>query len=324
MTEMPTTTIRPVLKSGGNITVGEITDGSLYLRYNDGSSEGVCEPASEKLDYGGGDERQTGLVATCGMLKTAIGKIGAVSAASSEISESDIDNAFSQRRQFSCEEMREEGNVSDYVSFADYSGPVSYRTRTSDVRLFDIIYDGAPIHGEDENHNIKTEYTTAWVVPNKENLLTKQHKGDMVEIRIEYVNTEPFGGGTQEVRKCSVQRIDLGCIQPDAGSLLCRKIYDKGASETSVRIATQYGAGTTTDIQTCYSDKNHNVKYSPLSLMFPSVSKTAVFMMAFNRERLIVYRTSETVSRFRITSCRAIRSANMEDAEPGAEGAPTD
>lgn len=314
---MPTSTIRPVLESGGNITVGAISDGKLYLHYNDGVAEGDCEPASRSLDYGEGDERQTGLVATCGMLKEAKEKIAAVAAASAGIEASDIDDVFAQRHWFSCEEMREAGNVSDYVSFADYTGPVSYRTRTSDIRRSDIIFDHRPVHWGDVSHNIKTEYTTAWVVPVSENLLSKRRKGDMVDIRIEYVNSEPYGGGTQLVRKCSVQRLDLGCPQPPDGGLMYRKVYDKGSSTTAVRIATRYGEGTLSDVKTSYRDKKNNRQTAPLSFLLPCVSKTGVFLIAFNRERLIVYRISDTISRFRVTSCRAIHSIGTEYVELG-------
>lgn len=317
---MPTTTIRPVLKAGGNITVGDASGGKLYLRYNDGVSEGDCEPSSRCLDYGGGDERQTGLVATCGILKDAKEKVLAVASASALLPEADIDAIFAERMGFSCEEMREPGNVSDYISFADYVGPVSYHMRTSDIRMADIMYDGAPIHGDDADHNIKTRYATAWVVPDIENLLDKQHKGDMVDVRIEYVNSEPYGGGFQKVRKCSVQRLDLGCAQPADGGMLCRKVYDKGASETSVRIATLYGNNTVTPIKTYYADENDNAKYSPMVLKFPSVSRTCVFLIAFNKDRLVVYRISDTISKFRVSSCRAIRSVTLDGGQQQEQG----
>ena len=313
---MPTPTIRPVLESGGNITVGAFDGGRLYLHYNDGVAEGDCEPASLCLDYGGGDERQTGLVATCGMLKEAKEKIGAVASASAGIDASDIDAVFAQRHWFSCEEMREDGNVSDYVSFADYVGPVSYGVRTSDIRRSDVVFDHAPVHWEDSSHNIQTEYTTAWVVPVTDNLLAKRRKGDMVEVRIEYVNSEPYGGGTQQVRKCSVQRFDLGYQQPSDGGLMFRKVYDKGSTTTAVRIATRYGMGTVSDIKTSYKERG-NLRESPLSLLLPCVSRTGVFLIAFDKERLVVYRISDTISRFRVTSCRAIHSIGTEYVELG-------
>lgn len=319
---MPTSTIKPILREGGSaqngeLTIGQHSEGRTYILYKNGGAEANCEPMSRSLDYGG-VEKQTGLLATGGLLKDAVVRIRKVARLSSAIPVEDIDNAFSQRMGFSCEEMREEHNVSDYVSLSDYIGPVSYKTRMSETRMSDVTYDGAPICWEDTSNTIKTEYTASWVEPVVDTMLTKQRKGDMIDILIEYVNLEPVGGVFQPVKKCSVQRFDLGGEQPPDDGLMYRKVYDHGSSETASSIAFKNGdSGPVKNIQTCYVDDAHNERYADLSILFPCVSRTGVFLVAFNKNRLTVYCTSDYVSEFKITSCRAIRSIGTEYIELG-------
>lgn len=309
-------TIRPVLgtqdANKDGMSVGAFDGGTAPLRYHTGGDGGTtsdCSPYSPYIDYGGGDLRQTGLVVTCGMARDAVSLIEAVEVSASTVEATDMDEALSVRRGFRCEELRESGFDSDYISFDDYKTPTAYHIRTSKTILADIIYDGAPIHGEDASHNIKTERHTAWVVPEIDKALDKSRKGDLVEIRIDYINSEAHESEVRTVRKCSVQRIDLGSANAECGGMMFRKVYDFGSAEKGAAIATQYGADDKIEpIKTRYDDDQGNQHTAPLSMRHPEMSRTAVFVIAFNKSRLVVYRTSDSVIHFKIASCRAIHS----------------
>lgn len=328
-------TLRPILgqEDGDGLHVA-----SSSIHYKDGASSGECRilepfitslsdvmydhaPAytpdtsnTVKTEY----EESAGLVVTNDVLSAAVARLHAVKAASDALPTIDIDMAFAERDGFSCEEMRDAWNFSDYVSFADFKTPYLFKKQIVRKELHDVMLDWNPVCGEDGEHSIKTEVPIYKIIPMYANMFTPQQKGDLVDIRIEFIRRE-YCGGERLVRKCNVQRLYL--MQPRGwtsanDAMMTRDVPDIGYVDHHVRVATQYQGGTVSDITTEYGNSPSVIR-TPLSFIYTTVEKTILFVIAFNVDRLIAYCVSDIVDRFRITSCRAIHPAENNLKEFG-------
>jgi hypothetical protein len=257
-------------------------------------------------------------VANTGALKAAEDYAAAVARIAEGVADETIRDLFDKRHGFSCEEMREPGHVSDYVSLSDFSTITGYRSYPMRTALSNVIGDGKPVRTESAAHEtkpVKTLHRDCKFVPIREPLLTKDKKGDIVEIRIEYKRDEYIDGVMHHVLKCSVQRLYI--VHRDDGSsyedrMYVRYIYNNTSVST---INTEVkSTGTTSEEAVAAKTRfqrtgQQGASEAPIRLMITDMEKTPSFMIAFNAERIVLYCLDDTVTEYRITSCKAIRSA---------------
>ena len=304
--------LKPILSSidgsaveGDGVSVAMQDDAQIVVMAG-GSVQG-CEPhiASPTADVGKLKAAESYALETINSVAT-----------DSMLSDEQIARQLSVRNGYMCEELRDPSHVSDYVSLADYSYTVGYKVYPMRTFYYNVIYDGTPVCTETVARELKPVRTMTQeckYVPIKEPLLTSRNKGDMVEVRIEY-KIDPGIEGMPSIKADTTQRLYIkhrtdGCDYDDR--MYVRYIYGNvpDVEETFVK-------ATKTTVEAAEIAKTRFVRTgqtatetAPIGLVIISLRRTQLFMLGFNENRIVLYCLEPLISEYRITSCKAIHSA---------------
>jgi hypothetical protein len=287
-------------------------------------SPGAGSPAKLVVTDGGANQdcstQKSSPVASVGTLRAMEAYTAAVSQVAEGVSDETIQGLLGARKGFSCEEMRAPGHVSDYVSLADFSTVTGYRLYPMRTAEHYVLGDENIVRTESASlgsRPVRTLHQACKYVPVREPLLTRNKKGDLVEIRIEYKRDEHIDGVTHHVRKCSVQRLyighrDDGCSYEDR--MYVRYIYaNTSVSTLNTEVkSTETTAAEAEPAKTRFQRAGQSgTTDAPIRLVITEMQKAPSFMIAFNASRIVLYCLDDTVTEYRITSCKAIRSAEV-------------
>jgi len=262
--------------------------------------------------------RRSAPVVDVGALKEAESRISGVAQLASSIRSETLQALFDDRSGYSCEELRDPSHVSDYVSLGDCCRISGYREYPMRSASHNVISDDTVVctlSQDNATTPVRTLHQSCKYVPIKEPLLTRDKKGDIVEVRIEYKRDEYIDGVTHHVCKCSTQRLlikrrDDGCAFRDM--MTARYVYANtsvATIDTEVR-TTETSEAAAAPAKTRFQREGQpSSEDAPIRLVITDMKKTPSFVIMFNEERIVLYCLDPTVTEYRITSCKAIRSA---------------